>query len=96
VPLAAASLMPSRVNEPLVNWNALHGDEALDVLQQTGGAAVGVSDLDLLTTRTALRAGIGLIARSAAGAAGVAGVAGARAHAGRLGQAGTHVAVLTG
>jgi hypothetical protein len=41
----------------------------------------------------ALRRATGLIARSTAG---VAGLAGARRHVGRLGQAGTHVAVLTG
>jgi threonine synthase len=93
VPLLAASLLPSRVSEPLANWNALHGDEALDVLHETGGAAVGVNDLELLLTQMALRGATGLITRSTAG---VAGLAGARRHVGRLGQAGTHVAVLTG
>jgi threonine synthase len=76
----------------LVNWDALHGQRALDLLNATAGGAVAVSDAQLESARRTLR-GVGFTA-SPAGAAGVAALLLATAGTGLTG--GSHVAVLTG
>lgn len=90
-PIPAASLRPTVANEPLVNVEALHGQEALVALRTTGGAAVGVADPALLAAQELLRRhGLRV---SPAGAAGVAGLL-QEAVRGAV-RRGRHVAVLT-
>ena len=91
-PISPTSLTPTATNEPLVNWSALHGQMALDLLHTTAGDLVAVTDAQLvLACRTLGRAGFTV---SPAGAAGVAALlltsTGARL------SGGAHVAVLTG
>jgi threonine synthase len=91
-PIPPAVLTPTAANEPLVNWDALHGQPALDLLHATAGGAVAVTDAQLESARRTLRrAGF---TTSPAGAAGVAGLLLASAGTGLAG--GSHVAVLTG
>jgi threonine synthase len=90
--LDPSSLRATEVNEPLVNWAALHGDEALDALHATRGAAIGVTDATLLAARDVLAA-IGIQA-TPAGAAGVAGLMTAVGEHTR--RRGIHVALVTG
>ena len=91
-PIPPTVLTPTATNEPLVNWDAMHGQRALDILHATAGGAVAVTDARLESARRALhRAGF---TTSAAGAAGVAGLLLASAGTGLTG--GSHVAVLTG
>lgn len=81
------------VREPLVSVDALHGQECLDVLHQTAGRVIGVSDGHLLAAQQRLREH-GL-ASSPAGAAGLAGLmAAAPVPAGPVTE--THIVVLTG
>lgn len=75
---------------PLVNWDALDGQDALDVLHATNGAAVGVDDASLIGASNRLRRD-GLDVSPSGSAA----VAGMMAYPDRLG-AGVNVAVLTG
>jgi len=81
----------SPAREPLVNWSALHGQAALDVLHAGRGIVVGVTDRQLVDARDLL--GCYGVPASPAGAAGVAGLV---AYGNRLAAGGTHVAVLTG
>jgi threonine synthase len=91
-PISPTILTPTATNEPLVNWDALHGQPALDLLHATAGGAVAVTDAQLESAhRTLRRAGF---TTSPAGAAGVAGLLLASAGTGLTG--GSHVAVLTG
>lgn len=90
-PLDSARIRPTPVSEPLVNVDALHGQQALDALHATCGLAVGVDDAALINAARLLRsAGLRV---SPAGAAGFAGLLAAA----RTGlDAGLHVALLTG
>jgi len=90
--LRPPAVSATAVNEPLVNWDALHGQQALDVLHRTGGSAIGIIDAALVTASETIRHA-GLRA-SPAGAAGVAAMSSALSHTGLAG--GSHVAVLTG
>jgi threonine synthase len=90
--LDPATLRETEANEPLVNWAALHGDEALAALHATRGAAIGVSDMTLLAGRDALAA-VGMPA-TPAGAAGIAGLMSAAGEPAR--RPGVHVALVTG
>jgi threonine synthase len=90
--LDPAALRETEVNEPLVNWAALHGDEALDAVHATRGTVMGVSDAALLSARDVLAA-LGVPA-TPAGAAGVAGVMRATGEHAR--RPGVHVALVTG
>jgi threonine synthase len=89
--LDPAAIHVTEANEPLVNWAALHGNEALDALHATRGAAIGVSDTALLAASDVLAA-IGIPA-TPAGAAGVAGLMTPGEHTKR---SGLHVALVTG
>jgi threonine synthase len=89
--LDPASLVPTPANEPLVDVDALHGQDTLDVLHASGGHVTGVDDRALEEAALLLRqAGLPV---SPAGAAGVAGLA-AAARDDLTG--GVHVAILTG
>lgn len=90
--LSPAAVHVTEVNEPLVNWEALHADEALAALHATRGAAIGVDDAALLTARDALAAvGIPATPAGAAGVAGLMSAAGDHVH-----RRGVHVALVTG
>ncbi len=91
-PLPPTVLAPTATNEPLVNWDALHGQQALDLLHATAGGGVAVTDAQLESARRTLRrAGF---TTSPAGAAGLAALLLASARTGLVGS--SHVAVLTG
>jgi len=91
--------LPSRevavtpVREPLVNIDALHGQECLDVLHRTAGRVIGVSDAHLLAAQQRLR--VHGLTSSPSGAAGLAGLMTTRPIPSEAG-AGTQVVVLTG
>lgn len=42
-------IRPTEVNEPLLNWNALNGQEAINAIRETEGTAVGLTDEEMLT-----------------------------------------------
>ncbi|MDX2701276.1 pyridoxal-phosphate dependent enzyme [Streptomyces sp. PA03-6a] len=78
-------------NQPLVNWHALQGPEAMAAVADSGGAVHGVDD-DQLRAAAALLADRG--ARpTAAGSVALAGLLG---HARTAALAGTHVVLLSG
>ncbi|MGF1647543.1 MAG: pyridoxal-phosphate dependent enzyme [Kineosporiaceae bacterium] len=94
-PLDPAHIVSTPAREPLVNWAALHGQEALDALharRAAGGSGhvVGVTDADLHDARAVLSDhGI------PASPAGAAGLAGLLAHPAGAADA-VHVVVVTG
>lgn len=89
-PIAPADLRPTSVNEPLVNWNALHGQTALDTIRQSGGTVLALTDAQLRSP-SGLR--WPLHGASLSATAGVAGYALGGHECASL--AGMHVAVLT-
>ncbi|GII58658.1 hypothetical protein Pth03_70470 [Planotetraspora thailandica] len=79
-------------NQPLVNWHALQGAEAMTAIADTGGTVYGADDEQLLAARAAL-AGFGAHPT----AAGSVAMAGLLAHAEAAGGlSGTHVVLLSG
>jgi threonine synthase len=79
-------------NQPLVNWHALQGPQALEAVARTDGSFHGVSDDDLCAAAVAL-SGIG--ARpTAAGAVAFAGLLNEARHGGLV--KGTHIVLLSG
>ncbi|MET7951770.1 pyridoxal-phosphate dependent enzyme [Micromonospora sp. NPDC005324] len=80
-------------NQPLVNWHALQGPQAMAAIADTGGAVHGVDDDQLQHARDLL-AGYGAHP-TAAGAVALAGLL-ARAEAPDGLPAGTHVVLLSG
>lgn len=70
-PIPADALRETLVNEPLCNWDALHGKAALTSIRETGGSVIAVSDDDLIAGRRLIRERVGLDVTEAA-AAGVA------------------------
>lgn len=90
-PMRRDAVRSTPVRDPLVNWSALHGQEALVALRAVDGAVVGVDDAELLAARELLgRYGL------RASPAGAAGVAGAIACADRQRRDGVHAAIVTG
>ncbi|GAB3250849.1 pyridoxal-phosphate dependent enzyme [Kineosporia babensis] len=87
--LPSDAVITTEHNEPLVNWHALHGPDALAALAESGGAAHAATD-DELVAAQALLARYGL-RPSPAGAAGLAGLL---QHTGSL--TGTQIVILTG
>jgi len=72
--LSCESLDPSTiretsVNEPLINWNSLDGDHALQAIRATGGWAGDASDREMLAHARLLRdkQGMSVLPASAAG-----------------------------
>lgn len=49
-PLSPEKIRETAVNEPLINWNSLDGDLALDAIRSSGGWASNVSDKAMLQT----------------------------------------------
>lgn len=49
-PLSPEKIRETAVNEPLINWNSLDGDLALDAIRSSGGWASHVSDKAMLQT----------------------------------------------
>ncbi|TMR42329.1 pyridoxal-phosphate dependent enzyme [Actinomadura geliboluensis] len=90
-PLPPDAVRLTEHNEPLVNWDALHGPQALDAVRASGGMVHGVDDDALVTARDFLNA-----AGLPATAAGAAGVAGVLRHARDHGMQGRHVVLVTG
>ncbi|MEU4097209.1 pyridoxal-phosphate dependent enzyme [Streptomyces sp. NPDC026673] len=78
-------------NQPLVNWHALQGPEAMAAVADSGGAVHGVDDDEL-------RAAAALLAERGAHptAAGSVALAGLLRHARTTELAGTHVVLLSG
>ena len=91
--LDPAKVRETLVNEPLINWHAFDGDEALDAIYATDGAADDVSDRDLLAMAALIRKteGYRVLPASTAGLVGLA-----RRHEREAWGGGTYVAVLTG
>jgi threonine synthase len=80
-------------NEPQVNWNALHGPEAMAAVADSGGAVHGVDDRQMLSAQ-ALPAAHGITA-SASGAAALAGLLARRSPCADA-IIGSHVVLITG
>ncbi|WP_410809726.1 pyridoxal-phosphate dependent enzyme [Micromonospora sp. 067-2] len=79
-------------NQPLVNWHALQGPEAMAAIADSGGAAYGVDD-DQLREAQAMLATVGAHP-TAAGSVAMAGLYAEAARGGLL--PGTHVVLLSG
>jgi threonine synthase len=60
--LDPAAIRETEVNEPLINWRALDGDEALYAVRESGGWAAGASDRAMRTMARRLREREGLAA----------------------------------
>jgi threonine synthase len=67
--LLPEQIKETRVNEPLINWHAFDGNEALSALRESKGWAAGVSDASLLHHARLLREreGLSVLPASAAG-----------------------------
>lgn len=79
-------------NQPLVNWHALQGDEAMAAIAATGGTVLGVDDRELCDARDALAAHGAF--PTAAGAVAMAGLLRTARSEGLV--PGLHVVVLSG
>ncbi|WP_369371985.1 pyridoxal-phosphate dependent enzyme [Promicromonospora sp. Populi] len=89
--LPSDGVVTTEHNEPLVNWHALHGPEALAAIADTGGAVHGAHDDQLVVARAALeRYGV------QASASGAAGLAGLLQHARSAPVSGDQVVLVTG
>jgi len=80
------------VNEPLINWHAFDGDHALNALKHSKGAAVNVSDKNLLATAALVKKteGYNVLPASTAGLFGLI-----KMHENKTLKLGNYVAVLT-
>ena len=92
VDLDPAKIRETLVNEPLINWHAFDGDEALAAVYASGGSACDVSDKDLKSMAALLRKleGYRVLPASTAGLVGVL-----RLHEAEALPEGYYVAVLT-
>ncbi|OZM76821.1 pyridoxal-phosphate dependent enzyme [Pseudonocardia sp. MH-G8] len=89
--LRSDAVVTTEHNEPLVNWHALHGPEALAAIADSGGAVHAADDDALLAAQDRL-AGHGAHAT----AAGSAALAGLLAHARTAPVTGNQIVLLTG
>jgi len=48
-------IRPTDVNEPLLNWNALNGQEAINAIRETEGTAEGLTDEEMLEYQSMLQ-----------------------------------------
>ncbi len=53
--LDPSEIEPTDINEPLLNWNALNGQEAINAIRETEGTAVGLTDEEMLAYQDMLR-----------------------------------------
>ena len=69
--LEPAKIRETAVNEPLINWHAMDGDEALETIRKTGGWASNTSDREMLAFSKLLsnREGLNVMPASTAGLA---------------------------
>ncbi|WP_331769689.1 pyridoxal-phosphate dependent enzyme (plasmid) [Embleya sp. NBC_00888] len=89
--LASHDVVTTEHNEPLVNWHALHGPDALTAIADSGGAAHAADDDELLAAQALLgRHGLHPTA------AGSAALAGLLSHAKTTAVSGNHIVLLTG
>jgi len=58
--LDPSKIRESKVNEPLINWHSFDGDEALQAIRESGGAAFDVSDEKMIQHTKLLREKEGL------------------------------------
>ncbi|MEU6496572.1 pyridoxal-phosphate dependent enzyme [Streptomyces sp. NPDC046984] len=91
-PLPPESVTTTDHNQPLVNWHALQGDEAMAAIAATGGTALGVDDQELCDARDMLAAHGAF--PTAAGAVAMAGLLRTACFEGLA--PGLHVVVLSG
>lgn len=91
--LEPATIRETAVNEPLVNWRSLDGDEALEAVRASGGWAAGASDRAMRSTARRLREREGLDALPASTAGLIALL---DRHAAEPFPGDRYVAVLTG
>ncbi|MFB6953794.1 pyridoxal-phosphate dependent enzyme [Streptomyces niveus] len=89
--LPSHAVVTTEHNEPLVNWHALHGPDALTAITDSGGAVHAATDDELLAAQ-ALLTGYGVQPTAAASA----GLAGLLAHARTTPVSGNQIVVLTG
>lgn len=86
--LGPDEVVTTEENQPLVNWHALHGPEAMAAISATGGQVYSASDDELLAAqKIALDLGV---QASPSGAASLAGLLA------RDDLSGTHVALISG
>ena len=59
----------TRVNEPLINWRSIDGDEALQAVRQTNGWAADASDKNMIAFSRLIREreGLNVLPASTAG-----------------------------
>ncbi|WP_205354388.1 pyridoxal-phosphate dependent enzyme [Embleya scabrispora] len=89
--LPSHDVVTTEHNEPLVNWHALHGPEALTAIADSSGAAHAADDDELLAAQALLgRYGVHPTA------AGSAALAGLLAHAETTTVSGNQIVLLTG
>ena len=91
--LDPARIHETTINEPLINWHSFDGQEALDALYASGGAARNVSDQKLRRTAAYLREKESLQVLPASTAGLIALVEGAAEASSSIDQ--LHIAVLT-
>ena len=92
VDLDPTKIRETLVNEPLINWHAFDGDEALAAVYDSGGSACDVSDKDLKAMAALVRKleGYRVLPASTAGLVGLV-----RMHEAEAMAEGYYVAVLT-
>ena len=83
----------TKVNEPLINWHAFDGEDALWSVRESKGWADGVTDTVLVQTARLLREKEGLSVLPASGAGLVALL---KAHSTQALEGDRYVAILTG
>lgn len=91
--LAPERIRETAVNEPLINWRAIDGDQALDAVRQTNGWAAWASDRRLLELFRLIKKqeGLQVLPASTAGLAAML-----SPPAGTTLEPGDHVALITG
>jgi threonine synthase len=67
--LPPEAIKETQINEPLINWHSIDGDEALDGIRSTGGWAADASDKEMLSFAKMLREreGLSVLPASTAG-----------------------------
>ncbi|MEU3795531.1 pyridoxal-phosphate dependent enzyme [Streptomyces fructofermentans] len=90
--LPPQSVITTDHNQPLVNWHALQGDEAMTAIAATGGTVLGADDRELCDARDALAEYSAF--PTPAGAVALAGLLRTARSQGLM--PGTHVVVLSG
>ncbi len=71
VDLNPAKIKESKINEPLINWHSFDGEEALNAIRATGGAAFDISDEKMMkhTKMLKIKEGLHVLPASTVGLA---------------------------